>query len=53
VRLAGVILTSANKNFIKTSPQVIGKPMTMKAVASHTHSQTGLESLFGKPFKKS
>ncbi len=41
-RLAGVILTSASKNFIKTNLQVIGKPMTMRAVASHTHSQTWL-----------
>ncbi len=49
-RLAGVIQTFANKSFTKTSPGGIGKPMPNKAVASHTHSQTGIKSYSDKAF---
>jgi hypothetical protein len=47
-RLAGVIQTSANKSFTKTYPQVIGKPMTMRAAASRTHSKPGKSILKAK-----
>jgi hypothetical protein len=40
-RLAGVLQAPINKSYTKTDPQVIGKPMTMRAAASRTHSKPG------------